>query len=412
MATLKRKQGSPYWIARVVRGGTDHSWSTGHTDKKKAREWLENKIRELDGKVTVDEALNSLLLALSSLPEQEATGKRREIARLMASAGRDVKMPLADAWAAYCRSPHKKREESDGTRRNYQGHWEAFTAWLGKYKVKFMHEVTPALATAYMGELWGDGRKGISASTFNRHLQFLRRLFALLADEAGMVGNPLEKIVRKEARPESRRAFTGDELAQICRHAKGEMRLLIGIGLFTGLRLGDACLLRWGEVDFDGGALHVVPRKTRRLGKTLTLPLHPALRALLMEAHGRGKRDAAEFVLPEFAARYQHHRSAPALDFGTFLGSLQIVTTENAPEGVRRQRKVARAGYHSLRHSFASGMARAGAPQVALVEMLGHGSPVMTALYSHAGEESKAAAVKMLPDYFKNGRHKPERSSD
>ena len=56
-----------------------------------------------------------------------------------------------------------------------------------------------------------------------------------------------------------------------------------------------------------------------------------------------------------------------------------------------------RVGFHSLRHSFVSLCAANRVPQVAIMELVGHGSPAMTALYSHAGEEQKAKAIAALP---------------
>jgi len=400
MAKLIRKAGSPYWVARVVHRGVDHSWSTGQKGKKAAQQWMENKLREMRGQVTVDEAVNSLLLALAGLPEQAAAEKRMEIARLVAGAGADRKLRLNAAWEAFTLCPQKKAQESKGTLRNYESHWTAFVKWATGRKLEYLHEVTPTLAEEYAAKLWS---MKLSGATYNQHLQFLRRLFALLADRAGVLFDPFAKIVRKEARPESRRAFTTAELRTICRAARGEMRVLVGLGLFTGLRLGDACRLTWGNVDLVRGMIDLVPSKTKRKGKTLSIPIHPALRALLQEAGERGQRQADAFVLPSMAADYNRDRRAPAINFGNFLTSLGMVTTEAIPAGVRRVRQVARAGFHSLRHSFASLMANAGAPQVALVDLLGHGSPAVTALYSHAGDESKAAAVKLLPDYFKKG---------
>lgn len=46
----------------------------------------------------------------------------------------------------------------------------------------------------------------------------------------------------------------------------------------TGVRLIDACLLEWSEVDLDRRELKVVPRKTERSsGETIVIPIHPEL---------------------------------------------------------------------------------------------------------------------------------------
>ena len=50
-----------------------------------------------------------------------------------------------------------------------------------------------------------------------------------------------------------------------------------------------------------------------------------------------------------------------------------------------------------MRHSFVSLCAANRVPQAAIMEMVGHGSPAMTALYSHAGDEQKVKAIAGLP---------------
>ena len=55
-------------------------------------------------------------------------------------------------------------------------------------------------------------------------------------------------------------------------------------------------------------------------------------------------------------------------------------------------------GFHSLRRTFVSHCKANNVPQAAVQELVGHSSPVMTALYTHAGDELKATrAVAALP---------------
>ena len=70
-----------------------------------------------------------------------------------------------------------------------------------------------------------------------------------------------------------------------------------------------------------------------------------------------------------------------------------------------RRRAIIRVGFHSLWHSFLSLCAANRVPQVAIMELVGHGSPAMTALYSHAGDEQKAKAIAALPAFaFEDGK--------
>lgn len=73
------------------------------------------------------------------------------------------------------------------------------------------------------------------------------------------------------------------------------------------------------------------------------------------------------------------------------------IQTQEKPTNSHRRRAIVRIGFHSLRHSFVSLCAANRVPQVAIMELVGHGSPAMTALYSHAGDEQKAQAIAALP---------------
>ena len=62
-----------------------------------------------------------------------------------------------------------------------------------------------------------------------------------------------------------------------------EWHLLILIGIYTGLRLGDCCRLDWSQISLAQGVIQLVPRKTRRHHQRMvTIPIHPALGAALV----------------------------------------------------------------------------------------------------------------------------------
>ncbi len=62
------------------------------------------------------------------------------------------------------------------------------------------------------------------------------------------------------------------------------------------------------------------------------------------------------------------------------------------------KRKRPEAGFHSLRHTFVSLCAAGGDPQSVVQALVGHGSPAMTAHYTHVGVDAAKSAVLALPD--------------
>ena len=60
-------------------------------------------------------------------------------------------------------------------------------------------------------------------------------------------------------------------------------------------------------------------------------------------------------------------------------------------------------GFHSLRHTFVSLSANAGAPLAIVQAIVGHSNPAMTRHYFHEQEGALVSAVAALPDVTTNG---------
>jgi integrase len=112
----------------------------------------------------------------------------------------------------------------------------------------------------------------------------------------------------------------------------------------------------------------------------------------------RASTDAsAEYLFPEAAMRHgKGQSSAITKQIQDHFTACGIQTTEE-PTGPHRKKAIVRVGFHSLRHSFVSMCAAKGVQRAVVQELVGHGSPAMTALYEHADEEQKAEAIAQLP---------------
>jgi integrase len=237
----------------------------------------------------------------------------------------------------------------------------------------------------------------VSPSTFNGHIKLLANVFRILETSAGLSENVWARITRKDKAPDQgRRNLTEEELKTIFGSAQGNMRVMFIIGLFTGLRLGDVVNLRWKDVDAKLGFIVVVPMKVSRLGKVkkVELPIHPALRHMLDEHRLRAK---GEYLFPTEREQYVRNVGNIMAPIQGFFESCGIKTNEK-PENGERRRAIVRVGFHSLRHSFVSLCAKAGAPQHVVQRLVGHGSPAMTEHYTHLDDQQKQSAVRALPD--------------
>ena len=224
---------------------------------------------------------------------------------------------------------------------------------------------------------------------------FFRCLWRVLADhpKARLVCNPWEKVKKREVIEHTRRELTLEELANVCGSVTGEMRTLFAVGVYTGLRLGDCALLDWGEVDLVRRRICLIPRKTKRHahGKPVVIPIHATLAAILDETPTKNRKG---YVVPELAELYERNPSTLSHHISAVFAAAGI-ETQSKKEGERAKVDV---GFHSLRHTFVSLSANAGAPLAIVQAIVGHSNPAMTRHYFHEQESALTTAVAALPD--------------
>lgn len=366
------KRGKFYW-ARWRWRGQEVKKSTGCTNRKdaedKLREWVEPY--QLQDQA---DTLRTLAHKSQSVHEQAAKAIK-------------VEAPLAYAWNWFAGTTSRRAPRSS-TLRQYESQWTVFEKWIRKNheSIFTIEAITPAIARSFIGET----RKTRSANTANKYLGLLRLIWEVLRkDERIEIENPWSKIVPIECVQQSRRELTIEELNNVCTKAEGELRPLFALGIYTGLRLGDVCTLRWSEVDFNRKIIRRVPNKSRKQ-KPVLIPIHPVLGAILDEIP-RG----SEFVLKQFSSDYLRHPTYATDRIQRHFTKCGITTNRKLDEF---RRAVVDVGFHSLRHSFVSLSRNAGAPLAIVEAIVGHANPAMTRHYSHVGEDAAASAVALLPD--------------
>jgi integrase len=323
---------------------------------------------------------------------------------------------IKHGWQTYLNQVNRP-DTGESTLKMYELQYEAFARWTKEHHpgVTELRQVTQAHADEYAGHL----QKKLSASTFNRHRNLLALVWRVLKKQARLTINPWSEITRKRHTVQSRRELTVEELQRVIEASSGQMRLLLALGIYCGLRLGDAALLDWGNVDMMKGIISVVPAKTaRRSGKRVTLPIHRTLFDMLAAVPSSKRRG---YVMPDIAARYQSFDGALAKDILKLFSSVNIktgakrMTAAEIAEGVavkkikgKTKRALPECGFHSLRHTFVSLCAAGGVPQSVVQSLVGHGSPAMTQHYTHVSNETARNAVAMLPEIGTHANTLPE----
>ncbi len=260
--------------------------------------------------------------------------------------------------------------------------WGHFLAFLKERhpEANWLGDVSRSMAEEWIGLLSSGGDAG---GTIRAKIFAVSGVFRALSEDAGLLRDPFDGIPRPSARGVSREVFTPEEVEKILASADPVSRLF-AVALFTGLREGDVCRLRWSEVDLPGGMVRLVAHKT---GTPVAIPIMGRLCAFLDSLPRSG-----EYVLPEMEEAYRRGRLPKMVR--RFLDGLGI-TRRVTKEGRVRSSSVK--DVHSCRHTFCWLAGQAGIPLPTVQSIVGHMTPEMTAHYSaHVTEAQKREQIRRM----------------
>ncbi len=219
----------------------------------------------------------------------------------------------------------------------------------------------------------------------------LHRLLACAVRLGYLADSPADRLEPPKYAPPERRVWSATEVSRFLEAGKDHhLYPLFLLLATTGLRLGEALALRWSDLDFEAGVVHVrrslqrirgrwveQPPKTRAGGRTVALPPQ----AVVVFKHHRRR-------CIEAALREGRSWSEEGLVFCTSQGEPvygQTVVTAMKATARRAGLPLEGAHPHALRHAHASILLSQGVGLADVSRRLGHASTAITAsVYSHA----------------------------
>ena len=253
-------------------------------------------------------------------------------------------------------------------------------------RISFVEEVDATIAFEFIKALKQSGT--ITANTINHYVGDLSVTWKLFMRHNKAKNNPwpLTRVQRNRDEETTGRAFTTDEVKRLLaagRSVGRDWETVMLIGLYTGLRHGDASSLRWSEVDFTTGVIRHQPSKTRKHGIVVTIPLHPTLSKWL-----QGHRNDSEFVTPCRIGRVGPRKFNDGdKPFSMLMQEAKIEKTSNRDK----------LSFHCFRHTFISMLSRAGVSEDVRMRLAGHTSQTNHAIYTH-DDISARSAILALPE--------------
>lgn len=280
---------------------------------------------------------------------------------------------------------------------------------LGEYR---MSQLTTPVVQKFLNHvaLHGNLRNGgpLSAKSVKNMRVVLDVCCKRAVADGYMPANPVPMTVYTHCRTQKAEVMT-DRDQQVLEEwlfedeAFGNTGILLG--LYTGLRLGEVCALRWGDYDFETGMLHV-HQTIRRVSKfDDSLPY--GKRTQLVFSSVKSQSSDRELFLPEvlqdlLAWQYQRfamyfHRNPSEEDFVVYNGVGGLTDPDNLSHyfgDVLEGLHLPHVKYHALRHTFATRAVENGVDVATISGLLGHADVTTTThYYVHPREEAMRQAM-------------------
>jgi len=133
-----------------------------------------------------------------------------------------------------------------------------------------LNEISPFLIEKYKIER----KKTISDRTINIELSLLRRMFNLAISWDKSDSNPINKVQFYKEELSKERILSEKEESSLLSSSPEHIKPILLTALNTGMRYGEIINLKWKDIDFESGYIHVAKSKT---GKDRKIPINDIL---------------------------------------------------------------------------------------------------------------------------------------
>jgi integrase len=278
----------------------------------------------------------------------------------------------------------KKLSQKESTGKRYKKPITEFLGGLGARADKSLAHLTPADIQNFRDAL---PRTGISAATVSFDMQIVRSVLATATKQGLLLSNPALAVDGLRVKRLERDIFTPTDVIALLSIADQDWRTAILLGYYLGARLGDAASMTWDQVNLSEGVIAYIQGKT---GQRVEVPIHPDLESHLLQIAG----DKIGALCPSLAGRPTGGRSGLSTKFSKLMAKAGV-----DPMRVQssRDRTFSAVSFHSLRHSFASGLANARISSDVRMKLTGHKSAKIHQRYTHMELAGLRQAIAALP---------------
>ena len=304
---------------------------------------------------------------------------------------------LTEEWFCYIKPRIK-----ESTYQTYRNLWNSYICpELGEM---YFPELTQEVLQAYCGTLLTSGGrkgKGLSAKTVSDTLSLIHSIFRYYAGRKYPLPCDTRTITVRQCAKEMR-VFSMNEQKILCGHIASDLCIRnvgILVCLFTGIRIGEVCALRWDDISLTERTLHI-HQTMQRLQTDGTTMQEEGARTKVIVTTPKSRCSIRTIPIPEELVRILETVKGSAC--GYFLtGSeekwVEPRTMQNHFKRLLKSCNIEDANYHALRHTFATRCVELGFDVKSLSEILGHANVNITLnRYVHPSMQLKQSNMQKL----------------
>lgn len=263
---------------------------------------------------------------------------------------------------------------------------------LGGYALT---QLTSKVVHDFVGDLESSG---LAESTIRGVYRLLSSAMRYALDEGVIRKNPCRRIRIQHRERGEQRVLSRSEQEKLRQTADGSRDLPALLSLYTGMRLGEICALKWTDIDWEQGTITVRRTVQRIAGKGFE---NHGRRTLLMIGTPKSRHSCRVIPVPEFILVMLRERlqscCGDAYVFGKASAAADPRTIQRRFSRLAKKLELSGAHFHTLRHTFATRLLELGVDVKTVSALLGHSSARTTLdFYAHSLSEQQRAAVALL----------------
>lgn len=302
-----------------------------------------------------------------------------------------------EKWIRECMTTKIKKEVKPSTYANYSR--------------LLVNHVFPALGTIQIGKLTKDNVqmfidmlsfKGLSVGTIHLIYTVLNCQLKLAVEEGCLLKNPAENVSLPKKTKRRVHALTIQQQKEMEKlFMESATGVPIILALYTGMRIGEICGLKWTDVDFAERIIYV----RRTIVRIPDENSHTHRTQLIEE---RPKTEESNRMIPMAAKLYDYLYQLSSTSRSAYVVNYHGRCVEPRTVNYRYKKVLVGTGledyhFHALRHTFATRCVENGVDIASVSRLLGHSSIKMTLdTYTDSMMEKRREAVQKLDYLFEN----------